>query len=172
MSTKPAKKKKAVATPNQDAAKDINAVLKPDPLIDLNQTEEEISPELLELLPSIKEGDTLALTTWKTLKAMGWKEAKAPVKKIAKPAKAADKKKVKVPKEPKEKKPGVLSTILEVLKKGKPITKEGILAVLVKRFPDRAAESMAKTINVQVPNRIAKEHKVKIDKTEKGYVIR
>ena len=95
MSTKPAKKKKAVATPNQDAAKDINAVLKPDPLIDLNQTEEEISPELLELLPSIKEGDTLALTTWKTLKAMGWKEEKEPVKKVAKPVKPGKAKKEK-----------------------------------------------------------------------------
>ena len=172
MSTKPAKKKSSGASPIADAAKDINSVLKPDPPLEVKADEVAIKEELVELLPSIKEGDDLALTTWKTLKAMGWKETKAPVKKIAKPAKAADKKKVKAPKEPKEKKPGVLSTILEVLKKGKPITKEGILAVLVKRFPDRASESMAKTINVQVPNRIAKEHKVKIDKTEKGYVIR
>jgi cobalamin biosynthesis protein CobT len=55
--------------------------------------------------------------------------------------------------------PGVIATIVSLIegsgKKG--ITKEEILTVLTKAFPDRKVESMKNTINVQVPNRISKE---------------
>lgn len=55
--------------------------------------------------------------------------------------------------------PGVIATIVSLIegagKKG--VTKEEILTVLTKAFPDRKVESMKNTINVQVPNRISKE---------------
>jgi hypothetical protein len=55
--------------------------------------------------------------------------------------------------------PGVIATIVSLIegagKKG--VTKEEILTVLTKAFPDKKAESMKNTINVQVPNRISKE---------------
>ena len=95
MSTKPAKKKNGGASPIADAAKDINAVLKPDPLLDIEADEAAVKEELVELLPSIKAGDDLALTTWKALKGLGWKEAKEPVTKVAKTAKPGKAKKEK-----------------------------------------------------------------------------
>lgn len=175
MSTKPAEKKtngdqRTAPTGGEfaSAADDINKTLGVKPPLDLTIGEEKLGKEIAELLTQIKEGDALALTTWKTLKKLGWtdKAEKAPkAEKVAK----APKKATKVPKAPKG--PGVIATIIEVLKKGKPVTKEAILAVLVKRFPDRNAESMGKTINVQIPNRISKEQKIKVKNTEKGYVI-
>lgn len=55
--------------------------------------------------------------------------------------------------------PGVIATIGALIegsgKKG--VTKEEILTALTKAFPDKKAESMKNTINVQVPNRISKE---------------
>jgi len=170
MSTKPA------ANQNQEAAKDINKILKPEPLLDIGAGEESIGKELVELIPSIKKGDALTPATWKTLKGLGWKDATpksaSASKKVVTTKKApTPKAKKEVKSEPKKKKPGVISTIIEVLKKGKPVTKEAILAVLTKRFPDRSAESMSKTINVQVPNRIAKEQGIKVEKTKKGYVV-
>ena len=49
------------------------------------------------------------------------------------------------------KKIGVIATIVECLKKG-PTTRESILKVLVKRFPDRAEESMNTTVKAAVPS--------------------
>lgn len=156
------------------AAADISTALSIKPPLDLESGEEVLEKEIKELLSYIKEGDALTSATWKTLKKLGWKNAKPPVieklASTAKPVKAKAAKKATEPKAPKG--PGVIATIVEVLKKGKPVTKEAILAVLVKRFPDRDADSMGKTINVQVPNRIAKEQKVTVEKTDKGYVIR
>ena len=64
---------------------------------------------------------------------------------------------------------GVISTIAEIIKQaGKEgITKQEILNELIKKFPDRNAESMKKTINTQVPNRISKE-KFPVKKLENG----
>ena len=152
------------------AATDINNVLTPNPLLDLKKPGEELQKDVEELFESIMEGDALSKETWKTLIALGWKAAPAP--KVERPKSSKPEKPPKAKAEKAPKGPGVISTILEVLQKGKPVTKEAILAVLVKRFPDRSQESMGKTVNVQVPNRIAKEHKVKVEKTDKGYVIR
>jgi hypothetical protein len=74
-----------------------------------------------------------------------------------------------------EKKPGVIAAIVTILKeasKAKPITKEGIVKKLVKMFPDRSAESMAGTVNVQVPFRIQKEKDIKVNKNDDGYWIK
>lgn len=62
-------------------------------------------------------------------------------------------------KEPKQSGPGVIATIVACIegagKKG--VSKEEILAELIKVFPDKDANSMKSTINVQVPARISKE---------------
>lgn len=68
-------------------------------------------------------------------------------------------------KEPK--KPGVIASILEFVEHG-PISKKEILGKLTKRFPDRPAEGMEKTINAQLPNRMSKERGVKIKVDDKG----
>lgn len=66
--------------------------------------------------------------------------------------------------------PGVIGTIVSMLTKAtekKPVTKENILDKLVETFPDRDRESMARTINVQIPNRIQNEKKLTVHKNEK-----
>jgi hypothetical protein len=64
------------------------------------------------------------------------------------------------------KKPGVVAKIVEVLKAAsakKPVTKDDILKVLVKEFPDRDPRAMKSTISSQVPSCL---------KTEKGLVCK
>ena len=54
----------------------------------------------------------------------------------------------------KEKKIGVIASILEIIQQAKkPISKPEILEKLKERFPQRAADSMMKTINVQLGNK-------------------
>jgi len=69
-------------TANKDAAIDINAVLTPDPPIDVKTDEDSIKKELVELLSNIKKGDTLTPATWKTLKSLGWKDTTEKVEKL------------------------------------------------------------------------------------------
>ncbi len=62
--------------------------------------------------------------------------------------------------------PGVISSILEIIRTKGPVTKEAILDELCKRFPDRKKESMNKTIQAQIggkksPTRMEKEKKIK-----------
>lgn len=106
-----------------------------------------------------------------------------PAKKTAKPAETEEedddapaKPKGKAP--PKsaggEGKPGIIATIVSTVKNAteeKPVSKKGILAVLTKAFPDRDADSMMRTINVQVPNRIKKDKKLNVVKNDKGYYV-
>lgn len=68
------------------------------------------------------------------------------------------------------KKKGVIVTIVECITNER-MTREQILENLIVAFPERNAESMAKTIKVQVPNRIKREKKVQISETEKGFKI-
>lgn len=83
--------------------------------------------------------------------------------------------KKKADSKPKAKKgPGVIATIIELLQaatKKKPITKDAIRDELVERFPERDGESMMRTINVQVPNRIKSDKGLTVVKTDKGYYI-
>ena len=62
-------------------------------------------------------------------------------------------------KKKKIKKKGVIQTIVNVIEnsKEKGVTKDEILNVLIKTFPERNPKSMKNTINIQVPNRINKE---------------
>lgn len=66
--------------------------------------------------------------------------------------------------------PGVISTIFTLVSdSGKTgISKAEILAKLVEMFPDRAADGMEKTINVQLPSRMSKERGITITKLESG----
>jgi hypothetical protein len=92
------------------------------------------------------------------------KETKVPVQK-----KNDTKVPVKKEKETKVTKPGVISSIVTLLEKApkKGISKEQILEKLLKEFPERPADKMKATINVQVPSRISKE-KFKVEKLEGG----
>lgn len=75
--------------------------------------------------------------------------------------------------------PGIIGSIVEFLKGAsaeKPITKKGIVTKLSKRFEDRDASAMAKTVNVQVPNRIKTDKKLDVRSVDlegggKGYYI-
>ena len=113
-----------------------------------------------------------------------WEELKTNLKKITKLPKttAAMKKEAEKSKAKKKaagakktggiKKVGVIAAIVEILTKAtkkKPVTKEDILTLLEKQFPDRATTSMMGTINVQVPSRLKKEKDLNILNDGKGY---
>lgn len=66
-----------------------------------------------------------------------------------------------------EGKPGVIGTIFQLLKSG-PHSKAELLEKLKAQFPERNEASMKSTINVQVPNRMAKDKGVAINKNEAG----
>lgn len=91
---------------------------------------------------------------------------KAPAKKA--PATKAEKTKDEVP-STKEKAPGVISTIVSLIEKAgqKGISKEELLKGLEETFPERTADAMKNTINVQVPGRISRE-KFELEKTKDG----
>jgi len=125
MSAKKSKEK----TPGGDlvaAARDINAVLKPDPAIDLESAT--LTDEIVELLPSIKEGDALTPETWATLKVLGWGKKESEKK----PGILPDKKKDKSPKEKKPAKIGRREAVIRAFCKHKAkkrhFTTESIIA--------------------------------------------
>jgi hypothetical protein len=93
--------------------------------------------------------------------------AKAELKKVSGKAPKAAKKST----EPKG--PGVIETIQKCLSEAgkKGISKAEILDKLVALFPDREKVSMEKTINVQLPGRLAKEKGLKIKKLENGAFV-
>lgn len=75
------------------AATDINTVLAPNPLLDLEKPGEELQKEVEELFPNIMKDDALSKETWTTLAALGWKAAEAPKiekPKASKPEKASE----------------------------------------------------------------------------------
>jgi len=74
--------------------------------------------------------------------------------------------KKKAPPKPGNKGPGVIQTIIKCLReasKKKPISKDKILAKLVKAFPDREEKAMKSTISSQIPSGL---------KTEKGLEVK
>jgi hypothetical protein len=84
---------------------------------------------------------------------------------------ASNKTATKATKETKPKGPGVIASVLEFLTEASakaPVTKEDLVNRLAKRFPDRPKESMAKTVNVQVPGRLSREQGVNVVKAEDG----
>lgn len=95
---------------------------------------------------------------------MAKKQKKQAKKESTKVVKEAEKKT-----EPK--KPGILDTIQACVQHG-PVSKEQILSKLVKRFPDHSEEGMAKTIDAQLPSRMAKERGIKIVVKDGKYSIK
>lgn len=98
--------------------------------------------------------ETMSKTEQKTGK-------KAPAKKVAKKAPAKPKAAKPKAAKPKEKKIGVIASIQEFITT-KPIKESALLAKLVKRFPNREEDSMAKTIKAQIgtkkqPTRMERE---------------
>ena len=77
-------------------------------------------------------------------------------------------------KAPKVSGPGVISSILDIVTKSpKGVSKQEILDQLVNLFPDRTADGMLKTIQVQLCTRMNAEKHVNIIKTEEGkYLIK
>jgi len=71
--------------------------------------------------------------------------------------------------------PGVIASIVEFLKaadSAHPLSKADLLKKLSERFPSRPPEAMAKTINCQVPTRLAKEKQLTVKgSTEAGFWI-
>lgn len=80
----------------------------------------------------------------------------------------SQKKAKKVAKKKAPKGPGVISTILEIIKTKGPVSKEQIQSALTRKFPDRPKDGMMNTINIQVPSRLNKEKNAKIKKNAKG----
>jgi len=68
--------------------------------------------------------------------------------------------------ERKQRKPGVIAAIIDVINTKGPITKAGILEELTTRFPDRKPESMKKTINCQVPSFINQRQPFRVKKND------
>lgn len=135
-------------------------------------------PEQLKLLEAlceaVKEEKDIKIeddtkTDEELTKESDKKKAGSKKEKAEKPAKE---KKEKAPKKEKEpKKPGVIDTILASLKaasKDSPLTKKDIVKKLVKAFPARAEDSMAKTVNVQVPTRLGTDREVKVKTVDLG----
>ena len=100
------------------------------------------------------------------------KDAEKAVAKASKPA--GTKKSGKPAGEKPGQGPGVIATLLEIMKassKKEPVTKEQMLEKLIAKFPERNADSMKATINVQIPSRLAKEKNITIVKGDKGYFV-
>ena len=109
---------------------------------------------------------------WAVAKKPAAKAAPAKTEKAAKVEKPAAAKKAGPKKAGGEGKPGVIATIIDLLKKG-PITKADILAELVKTFPDREEKAMKSTINIQVPGRIIKDKGLDVvEVKDKGWKIK
>jgi chemotaxis response regulator CheB len=122
---------------------------------------DKITKETMEVINALKEKKEKKSDKVKPEKKEGKKSTKATkAKKSEKSKKTEDKPK----KSSKSKGVGVIATILKTITE-KPSSKESILKKLVKAFPDRDEQSMSKTIQAQLPNRMAKEKGIKI--TEK-----
>ena len=123
----------------------------------------------LGIVPVTEDGTPAEEAPAKKGKDKAGKEKTSKTEKSAK--EKAEKKEKPAKKEKEVKGPGVIKTIVSTIKEHGPITKEQILEKLVKAFPERDAEAMKKTINVQVPNRINKEQDFQIENTDKGWKV-
>ena len=168
------------------AAKNLNAVCQPDPEIGSTEEGVEGDPTALtqdELIESIgevagdclSEDDDLEEDTWAVLGELDLieleEEEEEEEEEEQAPAKPKSKSKAKASSSRQGGKPGVCASIIEFIQNDGPITKADIVAKLKKRFPDRNEDSMAKTVNVQVPNRINKEKNLNVVLTDNGYQI-
>ncbi|MHC4110896.1 MAG: hypothetical protein ACYSUY_07460 [Planctomycetota bacterium] len=82
--------------------------------------------------------------------------------------KKTKKAKKKVVKKAKPKGPGVIASILDIIQKQGPVTKDDILKRLTKKFPNRKPEHMQATVSCQVPGRLNREKNAKIKRDKDG----
>jgi hypothetical protein len=115
------------------------------------------SADLKQVMIAMLNGELKAEEVIGAAKEVGKKNAAAEKKTPA--AKKQSSSSPKVKGTPVTKGKGVIATIVESIENAgkKGITKAEILEVLVKEFPEKSADSMKNTINVQVPCRISKE---------------
>jgi len=113
-----------------------------------------------------QETTDMAATAKKATKAKKAPAKKAVAKKAAKGKKAAASNARKRVAANGASKPGVIATIIETMKRDKGGSQEEILAVLVKKFPDREEKGMRKTIQIQAP----KHAKKKVHDDKRGLV--
>ena len=137
----------------------------------LSKTNNNLKTEIMSKAKEDKTAKTPETTSKKKVvikkkapKAEAKAAPKADKKVAAKPAKKAAKKAEK-------KTPGVIASILEFIS-GAPIKEKDVLKKLVKRFPKREADSMAKTIKAQIgsnkqPVRMEREQIAKGNKSFK-----
>ncbi len=82
----------------------------------------------------------------------------------------------KPPKKGGIKKVGVIATIVEVLQKGKPVTKDQIHKVLTTKFPDRSEKGLRNTINCQLGGkgtpRLTREKNIKLTVKDGKYQVK
>lgn len=177
-------------------AREMNDIMKLAPAIDVKEGDFDVLKAAVmencydDAGCQIYETDEFTASSWATLKTLGIipvnedgvSQPTSPAPKEEKKGKGNKKEKTEKPakkeKAPKKGKaenapkgPGVIKSIVAAIKDDGPITKEEILDKLVKLFPDRDAEAMKKTINVQVPNRINKEQDFTIENSDKGWKV-
>ena len=179
------------------AAKDMNKVMGLKPEIDLEVDDKTLSSLIRDNAAEVEADDKFKDDTWKILDELGVatlpdrlkkdtatakKKASArttesksrkstnPKKKTAaKSEEESEKKKTTTKKKTAAKKksgPGIIASIIEFIEAG-PITKEGILKKLAKRFSDRPEIGMKRTINIQVPGRLQVDKGLKLTKDDK-----
>ncbi len=108
--------------------------------------------------------DTAAKTEKEEKKTTPAKKDKTAAKKTT-PAKKDKKDKA-------EKKPGVIASIINIVKTKGPISKEDILKEMVILFPERVEKSMKSTIGVQIPGRINKDRDFDVVDNGKGWEVK
>ena len=138
----------------------VDKILGADKIVVIAPEAEEPEPEEPEAEePEAEEAEPEEPEAPKTKKGKGkGKAAPAKTGKTKTPAKKAGTGKPKV---------GVISTIIDCLK-SKPHTKDQLLAVLTKKFPDREPDGMKQTINIQVPSRLKTDKDLKVVRDDKG----
>ena len=156
-------------------ADDLNQYFEPVIVIGRKTTIEQLKSDLIAAGNELTEDDVITNRSKEILRFLGvelpFKKVEEKVEKVEKKIGSEKKETTKATKEKSKKKDkqsiGVIGTILEVIKTKGPIDKEEIHKILVKEFPERNAEAMKKTLNVQIggkkrPLRIEKDKKIEL----------
>jgi len=163
-------------------ADDLNQYFEPVIVIGRKTTIEQLKSDLIAAGNELTEDDVITNRSKEILRFLGvelpFKKVEEKVEKVEEKVEKVEKKigsekkeTTKATKEKSKKKDkqsiGVIGTILEVIKTKGPIDKEEIHKILVKEFPERNAEAMKKTLNVQIggkkrPLRIEKDKKIEL----------
>lgn len=127
-----------------NAAKDLNKTLSLDPQLDLESVG--LQKEIEVLIPELTDGDDLAITTWVTLKKLGFKsETAKDAKSVMVKGKDDGEKTVKAPKAEKiVKDPKAVKIVVKVGK----FSDEQKIEVLAKENPKREGSASAKRFDL------------------------